>query len=97
MLTVKWVTCGDHWCSLENLDLKTAKGYGIYIIWHEGNPGYVVHIGQGVIADRLSVHRNDDEILAYVRTALFASHGQLYRQQPNAMGLRGILRTSGPH
>lgn len=66
-LDVKWFKCGNdgHWCSLENLDLSTVTESGVYIIWHEGNPGKVVRIGQGDVADRLGKHRKDQEILAY--------------------------------
>lgn len=66
MLSVKWLACGDHWCSLENLNLQTVTENGVYIIWHEGNPGRVVYVGQGApIADRLGAHRNDTRITAY--------------------------------
>lgn len=67
MLQVKWMKCGDdgHWCNLKTLNLDNNTTKGVYIIWHEGNPGRVVRIGQGDIADRLKVHRNDDEILGY--------------------------------
>lgn len=67
-MQVRWAKCGDdgHWCSLENLDLESiGEVSGVYIIWHEGNPGQVVRIGQGDIKGRLSKHRNDREIVAY--------------------------------
>lgn|SRR5208337_903731 len=68
-LNLTWKTCGDdgHWCSLENLDLESVGDIaGVYIIWHAGNPGRVVRVGQGdPIKTRLSAHRNDREILAY--------------------------------
>ena len=65
-LQLNWIKCGDdsHWCSLKlvNLDMKTE---GVYVIWHEGDPGVVVRIGQGDIAARLGAHRNDPAILVY--------------------------------
>jgi hypothetical protein len=68
-MIVTWKKCGDddHWCSLENLDLDSCGDVaGVYIIWHEGNPGRIVRVGQGnPIKERLGVHRNDDEVLAY--------------------------------
>jgi hypothetical protein len=69
MLQVKWNTCGtdSHWCDFFNVNLGNLKGAGVYIIWHEGNPGRVVRIGQGDIAARLRTHRNDTEITAYAR------------------------------
>ena len=67
MISVSWMKCGSdgHWCDLELLDLKTVTGTGVYVIWHEGNPARVVRIGQGDIASRLGVHRQDPAILAY--------------------------------
>jgi hypothetical protein len=67
MLTVKWIKCGNdgHYCSLELLKLDTVSTTGVYVIWHEGQPGRVVRIGQGDIAERLAAHRQDPEILAY--------------------------------
>jgi len=74
-LNLKWQTCGNdsHWCSLDNLDLDSVGDVaGVYIIWHQGNPGRVVRLGQGdPISDRLSAHRNDPEITKY------RSHGTL--------------------
>ncbi len=62
-----WIKCtGGNWCPLETLDLTSAGDTaGVYIIWHEGNPGRVVRIGQGAIKDRLGAHRGDKAILAY--------------------------------
>ena len=69
-MIVNWNKCGKgtdaHWCSLERLQLDSiAEDGGVYIIWHEGNPSRVVRIGQGIISDRLNVHRNDREITTY--------------------------------
>ncbi len=74
MITVKWRTCGDdsHWCSLKDLNLDSITDTaGVYIIWHEGNPGQVVRVGQGDFKSRLSAHRNDTKVTAY------AKHGKL--------------------
>lgn len=67
-LALKWKTCGDdsHWCSFTNLTLSSINDtVGVYIIWHEGNPGRVVYVGQGDVAKRLCVHRNNKEITDY--------------------------------
>jgi hypothetical protein len=66
-LFLNWVKCGNDtsWCSLENVNLSDVNTEGIYIIWHQGNPGRVVRIGQGKIADRVGVHREDASITAY--------------------------------
>lgn len=66
MLTVFWTKCvGDAWCSFERVDISNVRTTGVYIIWHGGNPGRVVRVGQGDISERLTAHRNDREILSY--------------------------------
>jgi hypothetical protein len=73
MITLSWVKCVENvWCSLERLDLDNVTANGVYIIWHSGNPGRVVRVGQGNIAERLKAHRTDQSILAYKK------NGQLY-------------------
>jgi hypothetical protein len=66
--TVTWIKCGNdsHWCNFDTLDLASVgETIGVYIIWHAGNPGRVVRVGQGKIADRAAVHRNDIEVTKY--------------------------------
>jgi hypothetical protein len=66
MTQIQWQQCeGDVWCSLERVNLAQIKTSGVYIIWHGGNPGHVVRVGQGEIADRLNAHRNDTAILSH--------------------------------
>ena len=68
MITLNWVKCtGDQWCSLERVNLASLRTTGVYIIWHKGNPGRVVRVGQGNIADRLTDHSKDARVLAYRR------------------------------
>jgi hypothetical protein len=67
MLNVHWFKCksGD-WCSLATVNLDTVTESGVYIIWHAGNPGSVVYVGQGnPIAPRLASHRTDARIQKY--------------------------------
>jgi hypothetical protein len=70
-MNLTWNKCGAdaHWCSLENLDLDSVgDANGVYIIWHDGNPGRVVRLGKGApIKARLSAHRCDPKVLAYRR------------------------------
>lgn len=66
-MNLTWIKCGkdSHWCPLADVNLENVSAAGIYIIWHEGNPGRVVRIGQGDIKDRLTKHRKDSQITAY--------------------------------
>jgi hypothetical protein len=92
MAVLKWVTCGDdgHWCDFENLTLPSVGNtIGVYIIWHAGNPGRVVRVGQGGIADRIAAHRQDKKVTAY------NSHGTLrvtWADVPKASDRDGIER-----
>lgn len=66
MLTVTWVKSNaGTWLPLERVNLSTVIDQGVYVIWFSANPPNVVRIGQGSIADRLKVHRQDQKILAY--------------------------------
>jgi len=68
-MEVTWLKCtGQTWCPLETLDLESIGDTGgVYIIWHEGNPGRVVRLGQGIIKDRLSMHRADKRVCDHRR------------------------------
>ncbi|MFM5977563.1 MAG: hypothetical protein ACKO99_14630 [Dolichospermum sp.] len=64
MLSVEW----ESRQLLEGVNLTELSKYrlsGVYIIWYEGIEERVVRIGQGIILDRLSVHRNTHEIMSY--------------------------------
>ena len=65
-ISVSWVACtGNRWCPLEKVDLSQVRTTGVYMIWHGGDNPWVVRVGQGDIARRLSAHRSDRSILAY--------------------------------
>lgn len=72
-LKVNWIkSTGDDWLSLTLVDLSQVTASGVYMIWYNGNPGKVVRLGQGNIADRLNSHRSNSEITAY------SKYGPLY-------------------
>lgn len=51
---------------------------GVYVIWQEGGP--VVRVGQGIIRNRLTAHRNDKTITAHLPLRVtWASVGTYYR------------------
>ncbi|GAB4361055.1 MAG: hypothetical protein Kow0026_23880 [Oricola sp.] len=66
-MRITWITCGDgRWCSLERLDLSAIRAAtGVYVIWHRGQPGRVVCVGQGNIAERLAGHRADPAVMQH--------------------------------
>ncbi len=87
MITLSWIKCqsGD-WCGLEKVNLSNVSTIGVYIIWHGGNPGRVVRVGQGIIADRLSDHRSDSAILAYNKNGtLYATWAYVSAHQRDAV------------
>ena len=68
-MNLDWQTCtGGKWCSFEGLNLDHDhfnNMEGVYIIWHTGDPGKVVYVGQGDIATRIADHRDNSQILKY--------------------------------
>ncbi|WP_419914637.1 hypothetical protein [Hoeflea sp.] len=72
MADLNWMKCGSGagvWCSFMTMNLNSiTANRGVYMIWHDGNPGRVVYVGQGNIASRLQDHRSDHEIIDYARS-----------------------------
>lgn len=65
--TLQWVKCReDNWCPFSTVNLKLIDAYGVYVIWQPSlEGGNVIRVGQGDIADRIAMHRDDPEIIAY--------------------------------
>ena len=65
-MQVQWIKCnGDNWCPFDSVNLSNVTTTGVYIIWHRGNPGRVVYVGQGDVASRIKAHRTEREITQY--------------------------------
>ena len=72
MIKLSWIkSTTNTWLPLATVNLANVATRGVYIIWHAGNPGRVVRVGQGAIADRLCSHRGDSQIMQY------AAYGKL--------------------
>ena len=71
MLYFRWAKTPNGWHALNSVDLEEAKIYGVFVIWHEGEPGRVICVGQGNIRDRLKFHRRNPDVQK------FASFGAL--------------------
>ena len=76
-MNVEWNKCkGDKWCSLNGVDLSNGHFdgmEGVYVIWHGGPTLKAVRVGKGIIRNRLTAHRQDKEIQAYLALGLFVT------------------------
>ena len=75
-MQLNWVKCvGNVWCALNNLDLGTVSGEGVYVIWvtRHDRTSRCVYVGQGSIRDRLEFHRTNREVQRFGGV-----HGTLY-------------------
>lgn len=82
MLQLSWIKCqGDVWCSLLKVNLEKVTATGVYVIWHAGDNPRTVRVGQGNIADRLSVHRNDENITQYSEHGLYVTWASVSAKQ----------------
>lgn len=54
------------WCKLFELDLALVRTYGVYVLWHGGQPSRVVRIGHGDIATELKACCNDRRVIVYL-------------------------------
>ncbi len=97
-MNVNWLKCKtDHWCSFDNLDLSNVDETGVYVIWHEGNPGRVVYVGQGDVAKRIAVHRNNKEITKYAKNGTLRVTWAAVGLQKDRDGIeRYLANTYGP-
>jgi hypothetical protein len=82
-MDVKWIKSkADTWLSFEVFDLTAVTTFGVYVIWHSGNPARTVRVGQGDIKSRLGAHRNDREICQYARSgALYVTWATVPKAQ----------------
>ena len=68
MLHFRWAKAeANIWFSLSSVNLDDLRFYGVYVIWHEGDPGRVVYVGQGNIRDRLTFHRRNPEVQKFAK------------------------------
>ena len=74
-MQVTWIQSqAKSWLNLNTFNLSTVgDDKGVYVIWHGGNPGRVVRVGQGNIADRLGIHRGDRKVQAYAASILYVT------------------------
>lgn len=73
MLQVQWIkSTNNTWLPFETFNIANVTGYGVYFIWHAGNPARTVYVGQGDIKARLTAHRQNADIAQY------AAKGTLY-------------------
>ena len=78
---LNWIKCQDNKpCDFRTVRLDGVNTQGIYVIWYRGNPGRVVRIGQGDIAERLVAHRQDEDILAYQNRRLYVTWAAVDRR-----------------
>jgi hypothetical protein len=70
---LNWIKCQkNQWCLLNRVDVSYVTTQGVYVIWHAGNPGRVVCVGQGHVSARITAHRTSPDITQY------AMNGNLY-------------------
>jgi hypothetical protein len=68
MIQLHWLKSkSGTWLPFETVNLEAETSFGIYVIWHAGNPSRTVKVGQGNIASRLLSHRRDRSIITYGR------------------------------
>lgn len=88
-LRVNWIkSVEDTWLGLHTVDLSHSHFdnlSGVYLIWHRGATPHYVRVGQGAIRDRLSSHRNDDEINTYQHLGLSVTWASVPTKQLNGV------------
>jgi len=90
-MVLEWIKCeGNQWCNFLNVNLGhshfTGLG-GVYIIWHGGQTPWTVYVGQGLIAERLTAHRQEKEILQYSPSGLFVTWAKVNANERDGVEL----------
>lgn len=74
---LNWIkSSNNEWHDLYSVNLANQhfdNMEGVYVIWHRGNSPNVVRVGQGIIRDRLSQHRDDPQIRIYLPLGLLVT------------------------
>jgi len=76
VLKLVWGKCNknSHWCNFINLNINSIETeIGVYLIWYGGKEPKYVRVGQGIIKERLSIHKTEEEILEYENLGLFVT------------------------
>ena len=78
-MQLHWIKCiGDKWCLLAEFNPSVVTEKGVYIIWHGGQPSRAVYVGQGNVADRITAHRLNWEIVKHEQNGtLFVTWAQV--------------------
>ncbi len=68
MPRLNWIKCQkNQWCSLNHVDLTYVTTQGVYVIWHAGNPGRVIQVGQGKVSARITADRSNPAVVHYAK------------------------------
>jgi hypothetical protein len=82
MLSLTWIkSTKNTWLKLNDFNIEDVTAKGVYIIWHAGNPGRVVYVGQGDVKARLTSHRSNRDIQAYKDKGLFVTWASVAANQ----------------
>ena len=92
-IQVSWNKCqGEVWCKLNTVNLAHEhfnNMAGVYILWHGGPNPATVYVGQGVIRDRFTAHRQNSDIQRYESLGLYATWAAV--PQANREGVERFL------
>ena len=88
-MNLSWTKChGDVWCKLSTVNLGHEhfdSMDGVYVIWHGGANPATVRVGQGIIRDRITDHRNNPEIQAYAQHTLYVTWASVPSDSKNGV------------
>jgi hypothetical protein len=63
LMQLLWYKCaGAQWCSLDQVDLGLLDGYGVFIIWRNGDLAHasaVLYVGRGALRHEIARCRHD--------------------------------------
>ena len=80
LIQLAWAQGRDGaWYKLEEMDLSDVVTTGVYIIWHEGNPGRVVKLARATLRSGLGSTDPTPRSIVTAGSGLCESRGLPYR------------------
>ncbi|MGE0232031.1 MAG: hypothetical protein AB7O39_11385 [Flavobacteriaceae bacterium] len=66
MISLHWERPADGgWYALDSIDIGKIRTVGIFMIWHDGNPGRVIRVSQGDIGRQLQLEQISPMVLKF--------------------------------
>jgi len=66
MISLHWrKPAGNGWYALDSINTSAIDTVGLFIIWHDGDPGRVIRVSQGDVGRQLQLEQISPQVLKF--------------------------------